>query len=327
MSEVEGNNCLGVYRVPISRTEGVFPSSAGTGDIFYRVWHSAKAPRAAIQIVHGMAEYGERYEDFARALNNAGYDVWVMDLPGHGRSTQSDDDLGYFGKELGRKKVVTDIRKLTGLMRDTYPDSLPIILFGHSMGSLLARSYCERYSGDLAGAVFCGTSPPNPAAAAGIMMAKLVSFARGAHYRSTLIDNIAFGTYNKRIPKPRTKFDWLNTDAAEVDKYLADDWCGFLFTAQGFLDLFSLLKSVSNKQWFTSMPYQFPILLIAGAEDPVGGYGKGVELVARRLREAGGNRTQCIIYEDMRHEILNEPARLQVYGAVIEWLGKTLSAE
>ena len=310
-----------------SRTEGTFPSSTGLGDIFYRVWSSDKAPRAAVQIAHGMAEHGERYEDFALALNAAGFDVWVMDLWGHGRSVADDDDLGYFGKELGRKKIVADLRKMTALMQDTYPASLPVFLFGHSMGSFLARAYCERFSSDLAGAVFCGTSPPNPAAVAGILMARLVAAFQGERYRSPLIDNIAFGTYNSKYPgKPRTKFDWLCTDEAVVDNYIADDYCGFLFTAKGYLEMFALLKSVSGRQWFTSMPYQFPVLLIAGRDDPVGAYGGGVELVAKRLREAGSNRTQCVIYEGLRHEILLSPERQQVYDTVIDWLEKTLAA-
>lgn len=309
-----------------NRTEGSFPSSTGLSDVFYRVWApTSKAPRAAVQIVHGMAEHGERYEEFAKALCAAGFDVWVMDLCGHGKSS-GEEGLGYFGKERGYKNLVADIRKMTAIMRETYPDRLPIFLFGHSMGSFLSRAYCQRYSEDLAGAVFCGTSAPNPAAPAGIAMAKLTALFRGGQHRSPLLDAVAFGTYNNKYPgKPRTKFDWLNTDETEVDKYIADDRCGFLFTAQAFQDLFALLKSVSGKQWFTSMPYQFPILLIAGGQDPVGSYGKGVELVAKRLREAGSNRTKCVIFPEMRHEILLEPERQLVFDAVIEWLNKTLA--
>jgi len=303
------------------RSEGTFPSSSGLAEIYYRVWKPAnKSPKAAVQIVHGMAEHGERYEGFALALCAAGFDVWMMDLLGHGKSAD-DEQLGYFGRELGWKNLVNDIRLMTRRMRDSYPDTLPIFLYGHSMGSFLARAYCERYSEDLAGAVFCGTSAPNPAAAAGVLVAKMVAALKGETHRSQLLDNIAFGAYNNKYPgKPRTKFDWLNTDAAEVDKYIADDRCGFLFTARGFIDLFSLLGSVSGKQWFTSLPYQFPVLLTGGGQDPVGGYGKGVELVARKLREAGCNRLTCLIFPGMRHEILLEPGRQEVYDAVIHWL-------
>ena len=311
------------------RGEGRFDSCSGLAEIYYRVWKPVnKSPRGAVQVVHGMAEHGERYEGFAAALCAAGFDVWVMDLLGHGESAAGKDELGYFGREHGWKNLVGDIRLMTRRMRETYPDDLPIFLYGHSMGSFLARAYCERYSEDLAGAAFCGTSAPNPAAPAGIFMAKLIAALRGETHRSALLDNIAFGQYNSKYPgKPRTKFDWLNTDEAEVDKYIADDRCGFLFTARGMLDLFSLLKSVSSKQWFTSIPYQLPVLVIGGGQDPVAGYGKGMELVARRLREAGCNRLTCTVFPEMRHEILLEPARDEVYAAIIQWLNCALEPQ
>jgi alpha-beta hydrolase superfamily lysophospholipase len=308
----------------MKRSEGSFPSAAGLGDIYFRAWRARGVPRAAVQVVHGMAEHGERYEDFAKALCGAGFDVWAMDLCGHGSSADRENP-GYFGHERGWRNIVSDIREMTEQMRDVYPAELPLFLFGHSMGSFLARAYCERHSRDLAGAVFCGTSGPNPAAAAGILIARLISVLKGEKHRSALLDSVAFGHYNNKYPgRPRTKFDWLNTDETEVDKYIADPRCGFLFTARGFLDLFALLKSVSGKAWFTSIPYQFPLLLIAGGDDPVGNCGKGVELVARRLREAGSNRTQCQIFPGMRHEILLSPGREQVFDAVIAWLGKVL---
>ena len=308
-----------------SRTEGTFPSATGLGSIYYRTWVSQRKARGALQIVHGMAEHGERYENFAAALNHAGYDVWAMDLAGHG---QSDDPKtpGFFGQENGRENVLADIQTLTEKMRDAYPQGFPLFIFGHSMGSFFARAYCKAYNKHLAGAVFCGTSGPNPAAPAGQMLAKLIISARGEKYVSPLLDNIAFGSYNKRF-EGRTRFDWLNSDENEVDKYLEDPKCGFVFTAKGLLDLFSLLQSVSEKSWFSAMPYQFPVLLVAGEDDPVGSFGKGVELVAKRLREAGGNRVKCRTYSGMRHEILLEPDHQQVYQDIIDWLDNTLKAD
>ena len=308
------------------RGEGTFPSCSGLSDIYYRVWKPVnRSPRAAVQLVHGMAEHGGRYEAFAAALCAAGFDVWMMDMLGHGKSA-AEEQLGYFGEEHGWKNLIGDIRLMTRRMRETYPDELPIFLFGHSMGSFLARAYCERHSEDLAGAVFCGTSGPNPAAAAGILVAKLIAALRGGTYRSQLLDTIAFGAYNNKYPgKPRTKFDWLNTDAAEVDKYIADPRCGFLFTVRAFIDLFSLLKSVSGRQWFSSLPYQFPMLLVGGGQDPVTGYGKGMELVAKRLREAGCNRVACTVFPELRHEILMAPEKQEAFEAVIAWLIGTLA--
>ena len=310
------------------RTEGTYPSASGLCDIFYRRWMHAEQPaKAAVQIVHGMAEHGERYEDFAIALCESGYDVWAMDILGHGDSAASEEDLGYFGERHGWKKVIADIRQLTKIMCGEYREGFPLFLFGHSMGSFYARAYCERYSEDLAGAIFCGTSAPNPAAAAGMLVARIIALFRGDKYRSQLLDNVAFGHYNRRYESVRTKFDWLNTDEYEVDKYMADPRCGFVFTTKGFLDLFTLLKSVSGKSWFTSMPYQFPALLIAGDQDPVGDYGSGVELVARRMREAGSNRAACQLFPGMRHEILLEPAHEKVYEAILEWMNNVLDPQ
>ncbi|MDR1927088.1 MAG: alpha/beta hydrolase [Oscillospiraceae bacterium] len=315
----------------MTRREGVFPSSSGIADIYYRVWEPADGRiTAAVQLIHGMAEHGERYEGFARALCGAGYSVWMMDLLGHGKSS-TEEGLGFFGwrgENGGRHRAgwthfYRDAKKLTTLMQEALPPGTPLFLFGHSMGSFVARAYVEKFGGDYAGACFCGTSGPNPAAAAGVLAARLVIALRGERHRSRLIDSIAFGHYNDKYPgKARTKFDWLNTDPSEVDRYIADPRCGFLFTAAGYLDLMRLMRFVSRPAWFGSMPHRFPMLLIAGAADPVGAFGKGVELVARRLRGKGKKQTTCHIFPGMRHEILLEPERREVYEAVLGWLGK-----
>ena len=306
----------------ITTWRGEFPSSSGIAAIRYRAWEPKGAiPKGAVQIVHGMAEHSERYDGFARALCGAGFAVWAMDLLGHGDSAGA--GRGYFGPDEGWKKLRRDIKTVTNLMREAYPPEVPLFLYGHSMGSLLARAYVERYSDDLAGAVFCGTSGTNPAASAGVLMARLMIVLKGKEAPSPLIDSIAFGSYNSKYPgKPRTKFDWLNTDPGEVDRYIADERCGFLFTAAGYLDLMQLLKSVNRRAWFQSMPHQFPMLLVAGDQDPVGAFGKGVLLVARKLRDAGKKRTACHIFPGMRHEILLEPERRQVYDLVIDWLNR-----
>jgi alpha-beta hydrolase superfamily lysophospholipase len=197
------------------------------------------------------------------------------------------------------------------------------------MGSFLSRAFVERYHKDIVGAVFCGTSGPNPAAAAGILIANAVVLFRGSRHYSQLLDKAAFGFYNDKYPgKPRTPFDWLNSDPTEVDKYIADENCGFLFTAAGYLDLFKLLKHVSRAKWFDEIPYNFPILLVAGDQDPVGDFGKGVRLIAKRLRESGNKgrtgRTECVLFEGMRHEILLEPNRQLVYDAVLRWMNQIL---
>ncbi|MDR2525674.1 MAG: alpha/beta hydrolase [Oscillospiraceae bacterium] len=308
----------------LTQKQGAFPSSSGMAEIRYRVW-SPPDPRAGVQLVHGMAEHSGRYSAFAKALCAAGFSVWAMDLLGHGASAPEEQALGYFGPDEGWKKLRHDINILSKLMRETLPPDAPIFLFGHSMGSFLARAYVERYGEELTGAIFCGTSGSNPATLAGILITRLVIAFKGCTHRSVLIDTVAFGHYNDKYPgKPRTKFDWLNSDPAEVDQYIADPFCGFLFTASGYLDLMQLLRSVNRRAWYHSLPHQLPMLLVAGEEDPVGSYGKGVQQVVRRLRESGKKQTACHIFPNMRHEILLEPGRASVFETIIQWLNRQL---
>jgi len=300
------------------RTEGAFRSTTGLGEVYYRCWFSGRSARGAVQVIHGLADHGERYADFAQVLNAAGFDVWAMDLPGHGRS--GDAKLpGYFGKEHGRKNLLRDLHRMTELMRDTYPRQLPIFILGQGMGTFLARDYCRRNSKVLAGAMFCGTGNQNPVSPSAATLAKLIVAVRGDQYAAPLLQNVTFGAFNHRFER-RTRYDWLNSDPDKIDAYLADPHCAFSPTAQGMLDYFALQKAACRSTWATSMPYQFPMLFLSGADDPMGDFGQGVEYTAARLRKAGCNRVKCRTFPGMRHEILQESERQLVYNTITEWL-------
>ncbi|MDR1733737.1 MAG: lysophospholipase [Oscillospiraceae bacterium] len=311
----------------VIRSEMTFPSSAGLGEIFVRAWEPEGGnPKAAVQIVHGMAEHGERYEGFAHALVDDGFAVWCMDLAGHGKSVKDDGDLGYFGSNngVGWKTWIWDVKRLFDHIHDRYGDSVPLLLFGHSMGSFIAKAYVEKYAATLAGACFCGTADLNPAASAGILVSQMVISSKGAKYKSAFLDNLLFDSNNAKIENPVSKFDWLNTDPAEVAKYDADPYCGFLFSAAGYLDLLSLMKSATRRSWYSAnIPHRFPMLLIAGDADPIGGYGKGVLSVLRRMRNAGKKNSSAQIFEGMRHEILLHPEKQKVYDTVIKWMNES----
>ena len=191
-----------------------------------------------------------------------------------------------------------------------------MIIFGHSMGSFVTRSYITKYADDIAAAVICGTSGKNPGAGAGILLASLISKVKGEKHPSKLIDKIAFGTYNKRT-EGRTAFDWLSRNTENVDWYINNDDCGFLFTASGYKNMFELLDSVSTDGWYRKVPKDLNILLIAGEEDPVGAYSKGVNEVFEKLKATGHSNVQCKLYKDDRHEILNELDREHVFDDVI----------
>ena len=274
--------------------------------------------KAVIQVAHGMAEHLERYEKFAAALCENGYALYINDHLGHGLSVKNKNELGYFGEKDGWKNFVEDCHKLTEIIKEENP-GVPVLFFGHSMGSFVARAYSTKYADEIAGAVYCGTAGPNPAAGAGILLTKVIAKIKGTHHRSKLIDKVGFGAYNSKF-EGRTSFDWLTRDNDEVDKYIADDLCGYLFTAYGYRDLFSLLSYVSSAEWFSGLSKELPVLIIAGAMDPVGEYGKGIEKVYKALCDAGKVNVRKILYPDARHEILNEKACFdKVCSDVISW--------
>ncbi len=306
------------------KTEFTFPSVSALADIRAASYKPESGEiKAVIQIAHGMAEHLERYERFASALCEKGYAVYINDHLGHGASIKNRDELGYFGEKDGWKNFIEDCHQLTEIIKKENP-SVPVVFFGHSMGSFVARAYSIKYADEIIGAVYCGTAGPNPAAGAGILLTNIIAKLKGTYHRSKLIDKVGFGTYNSKF-EGRTAFDWLSRDNEEVDKYIADDLCGYLFTAYGYRDLFSLLNYVSSAEWFGGLSKDLPVLMIAGAMDPVGEYGKGIEKVYKSLCDAGKTNVQRILYPDARHEILNEKACFdQVCRDVIGWIEEIL---
>lgn len=297
-----------------------FPSVSELGDIYVRCWLPEDGKvKAVFQMAHGMAEHCDRYNWFAEKLCDAGYAVFINNHLGHKGSVKNDDMLGFFGEKDGWLNLVEDMRKTTELAKKEFPD-LPFIVFGHSMGSFICRAYTSRYT-DIDAAIYCGTGGPNPAAAMGIAVANTIGKVKGVMYRSPLIDKMAFGTYNKRCPK-RTPFDWLTKDEEIVDKYIDDKYCGFMFTTAGYRDLFSALGYVSKTEWAERVPEKLPILIVSGAEDPVGTYGEGVKKVYEMLKVTGHNDVEMKLYEGDRHEILNELDRDTVAADIIAFADK-----
>lgn len=303
------------------KKEYKFKSSSGLCDI--SAWgyfpENISDAKGIIQIAHGMAEHHERYEDFITFLNDNGYIVFINDHLGHGKSVKNDDELGYFGDKAGYIYLVEDMKKLSDTAKSECP-GLPFILFGHSMGSMLARLYTERYASELNAAVYCGTSGPNPAAKPGVAVTKMIASSKGSHHRSKFIDNLAFGSYNKKFKPQRTSFDWLTKDNTIVDKYIADPYCGFLFTAYGYRDLLTLVAAINRPDWYTAIPSELPVYLISGEDDPVGNYGKGVRVVYDTLVNTKHTNTQMKLFANDRHEILNELDKDDVYKSILDWL-------
>lgn len=301
-----------------------FISSNKQTNIVYARWvDEAYPPKAILLIAHGMAEYIERYDNFARYLARHNYAIYGNDHLGHGQTAKDMQQRGYFGVQDGRNYVVDDIKALCGVARNDFP-GIPVILLGHSMGSFVARIFCGTYGDAIDAAIFMGTGGKNPAAGMGILMVNMLAQIKGELYRSKLVDNIAFGGYNKHIPHAKTKFDWLSTDPAIVQAYVDDENCGFLFTLSGYRELFRMLREATGTHWTDAIRRDLPVLVISGREDPVGSYGKGVQETYEELHRAGMENIAILLYDTMRHEVLNEIGKEDVYEDILAWCNEAV---
>lgn len=275
-----------------------------------------------IQLVHGMQEYISRYEEFAQFLTEHGFLVVGHDHLGHGESVRDRQHLGYFCKSRPSDVLVADIYQVTAITKGGYPD-LPYVIFGHSMGSYLVRKYLTIHSGDVDGAIICGTgSVPDMVCHTGIAVCALIATFRGWHYRSSLVKKAAFG-------KPYEKFcmdgsvpekSWLCKDVERVKKYYSDPLCTFDFTLNGYLGLFSTVSYDNQEKYIRQIRTDLPMFLISGADDPVGDAGAGVKRVYRQYKKAGLTNVTMKLYEGDRHELINEPDRANVYADIWEWI-------
>ncbi len=273
--------------------------------------------KGIVQISHGMAEYSNRYARFALELCKAGYAVFISDHIGHGSSVTDKEMLGFFG-ENGEETFVEDLKTLSDIAKSEYPD-LPFFMFGHGMGSLIARKYTAKYAYLLDGAVYSGTSGENLMLGIGIHLANTLIKQNGEMYRSDVLDTMAFGAYNRKTKK-KTEYDWVSRDEAEVDKFIADELCGYKYTVSGMKALFMTLRQVSSRRWYNMVPLSLPIFLVSGSMDPIGDYGKGVNEVCKTLKKTGHRNVSMKLYEGARHEILNEINRDEVFADIIAWL-------
>ena len=276
--------------------------------------------KGVVQITHGMAEHKERYLPFMKRLVGAGYAVYIMDLLGHGASVTDPDMLGYFGPD-GEEALIQDICRLSGRVRQDFPNK-PLFLFGHSMGSFLTRIVNARDEVPAQGAVYCGTGGRNPLAGTAVFLAGLICALGRGKKPGVFLNALAFSAYNKRTDR-RTPFDWLSYNRRNVDSYLKDPLCGFLFKNLAFLSLSKIIAEAQSAASIRRIPRDLPILLIAGQDDPVGQYGKGVEALQRELLQTG-HAAELKLYSGMRHEILQEDAASHAMQDVIDWLDRQI---
>lgn len=300
-----------------------FTSSIGN-KIYAKMWRNEEIEqyRGIVQLVHGMQEHIERYDEFAKEIAKNGYIVVGHDHLGHGKTATNKEDFGYFAKENGWEHLAQDVHILKKEISGKYPN-LPYIIFGHSMGSLVVRTYLTKYNDNLTGVILSGTSGQKAGLITGQILTKFIMLVRGERYRSPLLEYLITGSFNKKFKPNRTKADWTTRDEEVVDKYQKDPLCGFNFTTNGYINLLKGSYYLS-KQKNINKTNKVPILLISGDKDPVGGMGKGVIRVENMLKKAGLQDVTIRLFKDARHELTNEINKDEVYYVIFNWLNKKL---
>lgn len=302
-----------------------------TSDGIHLTYYTTAIPenfKAIVQIVHGMAEHAQRYQEFANFLYQQGFLVILHDQRGHGKTGEEYENLGFFTADKGWFRVVDDAFEFGSFFKNQHPD-LPFFIVGHSMGSIVTRSLLIRYPNFYSGAAILGTTMGKNQLTirAGRFIAKREIKKYGAATPSPKLTNMAFGGYNKHFADNRTAFDWLSDNPQNVDAYIDDPHCGFDCSSGFFNDFLQGLLYVTKASNNQMISHSLPILILSGADDPVGNMGKEVEAFYKLLKKSGCTRLNYQLYPKMRHEILNEKNHLEVYLDISRFLEKCLSTE
>ncbi len=301
--------------------EEVFEIKSCTGtELHCRKWYNPQFTeyKAVIQLIHGMEEHIGRYSEFAEFLADNGYIVFGHDHLGHGKTAKIKRDFGYFNCEHGWDALCEDIHIYQNTISSLYPD-IPYIMFGHSMGSLLARTYITKYNDKVDGLIISGTSGKKHGLSLGILLTVIIEKIRGKRYKSKLIKNLVTGSFNRKFKPCLTEADWISSDEETVQKYLSDPLCGSNFTVSAYHSLLSGTKYLSKQKNINKTP-NIPILIFSGTLDPVGENGKGVKRVFKMLKKSGVEDVTLQLFEGGRHEMLGEVNKLEVYDLVKRWL-------
>lgn len=275
-------------------------------------------PIGIVQLVHGMAEHKERYLSLMEYLCDQGYVCVIHDHRGHGGSIRSKEDYGYFYAD-GKEAIVEDVHQVTQWVKKRYPE-LPNYLFGHSMGSLIARCYVKKYDNEINGLIVCGSPSNNVLAGLAILLCKIMIKIKDDHARGDLFQKIAFGAYNRGFNPEFSPNDWISENRENVKDYDADEKCGFIFTLNGFLNLFLLVKETYSKKGWNLKNPSLPVFFLSGAKDPCMNTREAFEDAVRFMRQMGYRNTKAKLYPDMRHEIFHEDDKEQVYKDIVTLL-------
>jgi len=306
----------------MKKEEFKFRSTSDVCDIRYVRYVPSGKVKVILQISHGMQEFIDRYEDFAKFLCSKGFLVTGNDHLGHGGSINSEDDWGYFCEKDGNGALLNDLHELTKITKKDYPN-VPYFLLGHSMGSFYARQYICEFGDELDGAIIMGTGhQPLPMLQAGMATCKMFALGKGWRYRSKAVAAMATGSYNKKFEPAKTRVEWLTKDREIINKYIHERRCTFMFTLNGYYNMFKGMSRLLDKNLLNNIPKNLPIFFVSGEDDPVGDFGKGVKAAFDSLKEVGCENLDIKLYPNDRHEILNELDKDAVYEDLYNWLEK-----
>ena len=279
--------------------------------------------KAILQITHGMIEYIERYEPFAKFMTENGYMVVGHDHLGHGESVNTKEDLGFFADvDSPSDYLIEDMHKLRTTIQKENPD-VPYFMFGHSMGSYMLRKYLSVYNDNLRGAIICGTGfSPEKVTKMGIMATKLMKVFKGSHGSSIMLRDLTYDKYYKKFDMfgKDASNSWLTRDEEIVKKYYSDPKCTYMFTVNGYVGLTEAVLYSCKQVNVDKIPNKLPIFIVSGSDDPVGGCSEGVMKVVNMFKESGKVDLTYKLYDGFRHEILNEIGKEQVYSDLLAWM-------
>ena len=268
-----------------------------------------------IQISHGMAEHKERYFDFMEFLASNGYICVISDHRGHGKSIKNEDDLGYFYTD-NINFIVDDLHEVTLYIKKKFKDK-KIYLFSHSMGTLVSRCYIEKYDWEIEKLILCGTPTYNPLTPVAIGLAYLGKLFGLGRIRNKFLNKLTFGNYNKGYDEENS---WLSKNSDNISVYNDDELSGFIFTTNGFINLYKMMRQAFKKKDYQVNNKDLDIFLIAGADDPVIQNEKKFRELKEFLKNVGYKNIKSKLYKDLRHEILNEKEKDQIYKDVLDFI-------
>ena len=292
--------------------------------IFLRFWDDVDHPIGVVQIIHGMAEHSKRYENFAHFLNRQGFIVYADDHRGHGNSLEDDEAFGYIGED-GFNNIVEDEKIISDFIKKKHKE-LPLYIFSHSFGSFIGQEYIIRYSNTIDGIILSGSAKQDGLdVRAGRVLASIQNKVFNDQSEAKLIDKLSFGSFNKTVDYQQTKFDWLSRDQQEVEKYIADDFCGFVSPINFYYYLFKGFKTLYQPDRLAGISKDLPILVISGDKDPVGKYGKSVKNLYQQYQDLDIKNISLKLFPNGRHELVNETNKEKIFHYIFHWLSTEAS--